>query len=176
MLLLPSLLQAATAAEHGHPCPADWMAVCPSLPCAPLTTPIPRQEIMGWRARWSTAVEFGEAAVHDPGCMDDCVQRSWTNYINNSALTSIIISTGYNATQIACAAHARGARALVTAFGHSFNTSMLEDKAYTTAWVAKGVKGLRAVTPWADGVSASLLSHCQSFCRHMQVVICTDHV
>jgi hypothetical protein len=33
---------------------------------------------------------------------------------------------GYNATQIACAAHARGARVLATHFGtESFNTSRL---------------------------------------------------
>eukprot|EP01052_Picozoa_sp_SAG31_P023209 SAG31_NODE_1897_length_6964_cov_2.677349_10_plen_66_part_01 len=36
--------------------------------------------------------------------MDDCVKNSWTHYINESALTSVIICTGFNETQLTCAA------------------------------------------------------------------------
>ncbi len=100
---------------------------------------------------------FESATWSGQGCMDDCASHSWKNYINDSAITSVIISTGLNMTQVACAAHARGARALITSFGaHRFNTSRLEDSAYTNAWVSEGVKHMRETTPWADGVNLDL--------------------
>ena len=78
----------------GSSCPAEWRAACPGLPCAPLATPVPRREVMGWRARWSTPVRFGSRGLLDPGCMDTCAKQSWTNYINDSAISTVIISTG----------------------------------------------------------------------------------
>jgi spore germination protein YaaH len=107
---------------------------------------------MGWRARW--AVPNSDAGI---GCMDDCAKNSWTNYVNNSALTSVIICTSLNQTQVACAAKARGARALVVQSAwHHFNVSQLEEPEYTSRWVAQGVKNLKATTPWADGVNLDL--------------------
>lgn len=151
--LLATLFGAASS-----DCPAEWMATCPSVPCTPNPRPPPSKEIMGWRARWSTPT--GDAGV---GCMDECAKHSWTNYINDSALTSVIICTGFNKTQVACAAKARGARALVVQSAWpEFNVSALENPSYTKQWVTAGVKNLKNTTPWADGVNLDL----EHFPRH----------
>ena len=51
---------------------------------------------------------------------------------------------------LACAAKARGARALVVQSAWpKFNVSALEDASYTKQWVAAGVKNLKNTTPWA---------------------------
>ena len=87
-------------ASAGTECPAEWLATCPSQPCTPLPPSHTqhqhqKKQIMGWRARWSTPM-----ADAGDGCMDDCASNSWTHYINNTALTSVIIATGLNQTQV----------------------------------------------------------------------------
>ena len=153
-----ALLGLLGATECECACSAEWMATCPSVPCTPNPHPPPPKEVMGWRARWSTPT--ADAGV---GCMDQCAKQSWTNYINDSALTSVVICTGFNETQVACAAKARGARAIVVQSAWpKFNVSALENASYTKRWVSAGVKNLKNTTPWADGVQLDL----EHFPRH----------
>ena len=80
--LLPALpLLAAVAAPAGHPCPAEWTAVCPGEPCSPLTTPYPKREVMAWHAG-----SFG-------GCGAGCSINDWTHY-NYSVVTTMVLFTG----------------------------------------------------------------------------------
>ena len=81
-LLLPALpLLAAVAAPAGHPCPAEWTAVCPGEPCTPLPTPYPKREVMAWHAG-----SFG-------GCGAGCSINDWTHY-NYSVVTTMVLFTG----------------------------------------------------------------------------------
>ena len=108
---------------------------------------------MGWRARWDTS-----SPDVGPGCFTNCAKESWRHYINDSAVTAVIISTDENATAIACAAHALGKRTFTVhgmSFG-DFNTSKLHNMSYTRAWVVHGVKNTRALYPWSDGVNLDL--------------------
>ena len=75
---------------------------------------------MGWRARWDTS-----SPDVGPGCFTNCAKESWRHYINDSAVTAVIISTDENATAIACAAHALGKRAF-TVHGMSFGELALQ--------------------------------------------------
>eukprot|EP01046_Picozoa_sp_COSAG06_P023334 COSAG06_NODE_1846_length_8227_cov_10.941683_8_plen_187_part_00 len=140
----------STATTDHEPCPPEWSSTCPSLPCKPLKTPAATHEVMGWRARWNTPYpDVGS------GCFTNCAKQSWQHYINDSAVSAVIIGTGENATAIGCAAHALGKRAFIV-HGMSFrkfNTSQLHNLSYTRGWVAHGVKNTKIVYPWTDGVN-----------------------
>ena len=81
------------------------------------------------------------------GCShgNNCIQRSYRDY-NWSALTTMISFTGTNLSQVVATARAHGVRVIqgvmYTEHGQPsarFNTSRLEDSAYTAQWVGAAV-------------------------------------
>jgi hypothetical protein len=116
----------STRAAKGHRCPAEWAATdSPSQPCSPLATPSPARDVMGSRARWSTPIpDVGS------GCFTECASRSWQHYMNDSAVSAVMIGTDLNATEIGCLAHSLDKWAFIMhgmSF-RSFNTSQLEHR------------------------------------------------
>ena len=83
--------------------------------------------------------------THARGRLWHCIQRSYKDY-NWSALTTVISFTATNLSQVVAMARAHDVRVIqgvmYTEHGQPsarFNTSRLEDPAYTAQWVAAAV-------------------------------------
>eukprot|EP01052_Picozoa_sp_SAG31_P027512 SAG31_NODE_2581_length_5436_cov_3.876897_3_plen_731_part_00 len=121
--------------EHDQPCPPEWVAACPGVPCTPLTKPDPPREVMAFHA--------------------DYPRNSW-KYYNLSILTTII--TDHHETNLSCTAHKHGVKVVYFGFSdyETGHFALLHNESYRKEFVKHNINDTVTRYPWIDGINIDL--------------------